>query len=319
VVCFAVWLLLDAPTLFRSAQASPLGARRSAAISILRPIDQLSRALGLSHVIGDTGNVIGHAGNSVLQVEGAVAHRHGAPRVHKTVVTRAGHGGVVAPDGLPPLPTPTPATPLRVLTVGDSLGIDFGQVLVNDLAGTGVVTAVLDGHIDTGLSRPDYFDWQSELRSDLARYQPQAVVVFIGANDPQSLLEGGTALQYGSAAWNVVYSQRVAVFMQAATHAGARVLWVGMPPMADPVLNGKMQVLNGIFQTEAASHTGVTYFASWPLMSDGQAHYATFLPDASGNEVQVREPDGTHISVPGAERLSRAVMTVMARSWDVSL
>ena len=323
LVCFTVWLLLDAPTLLRSAQAGPLGARRTVAISVLRPVDDLSRALGLSHVVSGADRAMGRDKTGVLQVEG--------PPVHRKASARRGHDlrapgrtpflvtPLTAPDGMRPLATPTPAAPLQVLAVGDSLGIDFGQSLVNDLAATGDVHAVLDGHIDTGLARPDYFDWQAELQADLARYQPQAVVVFIGANDPQNFVQDGTALSYGTQAWDEAYASRVGEFMQAAIDAGARVLWVGMPPMADPVLGSKMQVLNGIYQTEADEHRGVTYFASWPVLSDGQGAYSPFLPDASGNEVEVREPDGTHISPSGAERLSRAAIAGMDHSWGLSL
>ena len=226
---------------------------------------------------------------------------------------------VTAPDGLAPLAVPTQSAPLRLLVMGDSLGIDFGQPLVNDLAGTDVVSAVLDGHIDTGLARSDYFDWQSELQRDITQYQPQAIVVFIGANDPQNFVDGSTSVTYGTAAWNAAYAKRVSAFMTAATASGARVMWIGMPPMADPGLNAKMQHLNDIDSGQAAAHTGVTYFASWPVLSDPQGHYAAFLPDASGNEVQVRAPDGTHIAVPGAQRLSQATITFMGHEWGLVL
>jgi uncharacterized protein len=336
VTCFAVWLLLDAPTLLRSAQESPLGTRRSVAMAVLRPVADVSDALGLSHVVGGANRAIGHTGNTgsgVLQVEGPPAHAHRALPPHPPVVAPPVTGAssttpvtgaspttaVTAPDGLAPLGTPTPSAPLRLLVVGDSLGIDFGQPLVNDLAATDVVSAVLDGHIDTGLSRPDYFDWQTELQTDLGRYQPQAVVVFIGANDPQSFVDGGTALSYGTAAWDAAYAKRVGTFMQAARDSGARVLWVGMPPMADPVLNAKMETLNGIAQSQAALHPGVTYFASWPVLSDPQGRFAAFLPNASGNEVQIRDPDGTHIAGPGAQRLSQAALAFMGHEWGLVL
>ncbi len=107
--------------------------------------------------------------------------------------------------------------------------------------------------------------------------------------------------------------------MQEAVGSGARVLWVGMPPMADPVLNAKMQVLNGIAQSQAALHPGVTYFASWPVLSDPQGHFASFLPDASGNEVQIRDPDGTHLAGPGAQRLSQAAIAFMGHEWGLVL
>jgi hypothetical protein len=206
-----------------------------------------------------------------------------------------------------------------VLSVGDSLGVDFGGPFVNDLAATGVVNAVLDAHVDTGLSRPDYFDWPAELGADLARYQPQAVVVFLGANDPQNFVDGGTALAFGSPAWSAAYGRRVAAFMQQVTSTGARVLWVGMPPMSDPVLNAKMQTLDAVYQSEAAGRPGVTYLSSWPVFSDPEGSFAQYLPDSSGNQVAVREPDGTHISPAGAERLAEAVIAAMDRTWGIDL
>ena len=321
MLCFAVWLTLDAPSLLRSAQAAPLGTRRSVAITLLRPLADVSDALGLSHVVGGADRAMGRTGNTgtgVLQIEGPAVrpHRVLAPSVHVTVPVPtttpvassvpvsvppvSSTTAVTAPDGLAPLAVPTPAAPLRLLVLGDSLGIDFGQPLVNDLAATDVVSAVLDGHIDTGLSRPDYFNWPAELQRDVVTYQPKAVVVFIGANDPQNFIDGSTAVTYGTPAWNAAYGKRVGSLMAQATGAGARVLWVGMPPMADPGLNAKMETLNAIAQNQAAVHPGVTYFASWPVLSNPQGQFSAFLPDASGNEVQVRDPDGIHITAAGA-------------------
>ncbi|MGD0378523.1 MAG: DUF459 domain-containing protein [Acidimicrobiales bacterium] len=339
LACFVVWLVLDAPTLLHSAQDAPLGTRRTVAMAVLRPIADISDAFGLGHVVSGANRVIGHSGNTgsgVLQVEGVPAHRHRVAPAPPRAATPPGRAGttplpataapvpapapaVTAPDGLAPLAVPTASAPLRLLVVGDSLGIDFGQPLVNDLAATDVVSAVLDGHIDTGLARPDYFDWQTELQRDIATYQPQAVVVFIGANDPQNIIDGSTSLTYGTAAWNTAYAKRVGDFMQVAVDSGARVLWIGMPPMADPVLNSQMENLNDIDQSQAASHRGVTFFASWPVLGNAQGQYSAFLPNASGSEVQVRDLDGTHITEPGAQRLSEAAIAFMGHEWGLVL
>jgi hypothetical protein len=80
-----------------------------------------------------------------------------------------------------------------------------------------------------------------------------------------------------------------------------------------------MQTLNGIDAGQAALRRGVTFFASWPVLSDPAGHYATFLPDASGSEVQVREPDGTHIANAGAQRLSQAAVAFMGHEWGLAL
>ena len=338
LLCFAVWLTLDAPTLLRSAQSAPLGTRRSVAITLLRPLADVSNALGLSHVVGGADRAMGRTGNAgtgVLQIEGPPVRPHRvvthpgvtvpAPTtpvpasVPVSVPAVSATTTVTAPDGLAPLAAPSPAAPLRLLVLGDSLGIDFGQPLVNDLAATDVVSAVLDGHIDTGLSWPDYFNWPAELQRDVVTYQPKAVVVFIGANDPQNFVDGSTAVTYGTPAWNTAYGKRVGGLMQEAAGAGARVVWIGMPPMADPGLNAKMQTLNAIAENQAAVHPGVTYFASWPVLSNPQGQFSAFLPDASGNEVQVRDPDGIHITAAGAQRLAQAAIAFMGHEWGLVL
>ncbi|HUY63058.1 MAG TPA: DUF459 domain-containing protein [Acidimicrobiales bacterium] len=315
VCAFAVWLLFDAPTLMHSAEASPLGARRSAALVILRPLSRVSEDIGLSHLVGTADRVLGRDGRGVVQVVGPAA-RAAAPGRQGSGLHRS---SLPASDTLAPLAAPTAAAPLRVLSVGDSLGVDFGGPFVDALAATGVVNAALDAHIDTGLSRPDYFDWPGELHDDLVRYQSQAVVVFLGANDPQNFVDGGQALAYGTPAWSAAYARRVGQFMEEATSTGARVLWVGMPPMADPALDAKMEALDNIYQSEAGAHPGVTYFSSWSVFSDQHGDFAQFLPDASGNEVAVREPDGTHVSPDGAARLSQSVIDAMDRAWGLYL
>ncbi len=206
-----------------------------------------------------------------------------------------------------------------MLVIGDSIGIDLGESLVNDLAQTGVVHAELDGRVDTGLARPDYFNWPAEVTHDLAQYHPGAVVVMLGANDPQNFVVGGQALTYGTPAWAAAYGARVAGVMQQITASGARGLWIGMPPMADPRLNGEMQSLNTIFESQAHRHPGVDYFSAWPVLSDPQGAFATYLPDASGAEVNVRTPDGTHLSPGGAARLAGAVVTAMNNRWGLHL
>jgi len=104
-----------------------------------------------------------------------------------------------------------------------------------------------------------------------------------------------------------------------ASPPGARVLWIGMPPMAAPGLNAQMENLNDIDQSQATAHRGVTYFASWPVLSNAQGQYSAFLPNASGSEVQVRALDGTHITQPGAQRLSQAAIAFMGHEWGLVL
>jgi uncharacterized protein len=319
VVCFGVWLLLDAPSLQRSATVSPLGARRTVSLDVVGPIAALSRTLGLSHVVGWTDEALGRTPGGGPALAAAVPGRKLPPPVPVPGVTPP--GVATTTTTLPILNGhPTAADPLRVLVIGDSIGLDLGQPLVNDLAATGVVTTTLDGRVDTGLSRPDYFSWPAELSVDMSNVQPQLVVVMMGANDPQSLVGPGATIPYGAPGWSAAYGQRVRALIDEANAAGAHVLWVGMPPMAAAPLNAQMQVLNGIVQAQvAARRNRATYVASSTVLADGQGNFTAYLPNSSGAEVNIRTPDGIHLAPGGGERLSHAVIDSIRSKLHIAL
>jgi len=315
LVCFGLWFLLDAPSLQRSAQESPLGTRRTVSLDVVGPVAALSRTVGLSSVVSGTDRALGRTpgGGPSLAVP---TRRPPPPKPLPTPVN-----GTTTTTTLPPLNYhPTPATPLKVLIVGDSVGLDLGQPLVNTLATYGDVTSYLDGRIDTGLTRPDYFNWPAELQIDLTNQQPNLVVVMIGANDPQGLVTPDGSLQYGQAGWDAAYSSRVAAFIAEANNAGAHVLWVGMPPMQDPVLDAKLRHLNSLVETQvAASKGGAAYLSSVPSLGDPHGGFASFLPNSAGAEINVRTPDGIHLSPGGGARLAAAVAEAMQTQLHIGL
>jgi hypothetical protein len=320
-ICFGLWFLLDAPSLQHSARVSPLGARRTVSMDVVGPVAALSRAVGLDNVVGWTDEVLGHTagGGPSLAV---VAHRP------KPRLTPASASGPVlpttptTPTTLPPLNNhPTPANPLRVLIVGDSVGLDLGQSLVDALGSFGDVTTYLDGRIDTGLSRPDYFNWPAELQVDLANQRPQLMVAMIGANDPQGLVTPQGSVRFGQPGWDEAYSARVAAFIAEANTAGAHVLWLGMPPMQDPGLDAALKHLNGLVQAQVGqvADGGATYLSSTPALGDQNHNFAAYLPNASGAVTNVRTPDGIHLTPGGGARLSTAVINSIQGILKVQL
>ena len=81
----------------------------------------LSRTLGLSHIVSATG-----------RSNGRPAERTGSPWSDRPAAQATAKGEVAAGGAttttIPPSPKrPTGADPLRVLIVGDSLGIDLGS------------------------------------------------------------------------------------------------------------------------------------------------------------------------------------------------
>jgi hypothetical protein len=184
----------------------------------------------------------------------------------------------------------------------------MGGPLQSDLAGTGVVGAALDARESTGLTRPDYFDWPAELQSDVTSVQPQVVVVMIGGNDAQDFL-GPPDVPYAAAQWNQLYAQRVAQFMKIAGSGGAAVVWVGMPPMQNPTLDAQMRDLNAVVQHQASQATPpVTFVATDTSIGTPQGGYTAFVTDAAGQVVDVRAPDGTHLTTGGGQVVAQQVV-----------
>ena len=317
LAAFALWLLLFAPTLQHNAQVSPVGTRRTVALDVLGPIAATSRDLQLSHIVSWTDEATGRTGNQPgngsLTVIGP--HHH-----HVTVPVKPphrGHGGGPgggsggSPTTTPDITHPTAANPLRVLILGDSLGIDMGGPLQNDLANTGVVQATLDARESTGLTRPDYFNWPAELSSDLGTTRPQVVVVMIGANDPQDF-PGPPDVPYTSSQWNVLYAQRVSTFMKLAQSAGAIVVWVGMPPMQNTQLSAKMSDIDAVDQQQAALlKPPVAFISTWTLLGTSQGTYTPFITNGAGQVVNVRTPDGIHLTPAGGEVISQTVLNYL--------
>jgi len=222
------------------------------------------------------------------------------------------------PDpGLRPL-LATVASPLRVLEIGDSLGIDLGDQLRAQLDAAGSARTVVASVGDSGLSNLSYYDWPAHLATLLAADHPQLVVVFVGANDDQGLYVDGAAAAPGSPTWVAAYAGRVDDVVRESTSAGARVVWVGMPPMASPDLNAAVGLENGIYRRETAAHAGTLFLSATAVLGDASGRYEITGVDASG-QVALRTSDGVHLTPAGAGLLARSVIASVDGRWHLSL
>jgi uncharacterized protein len=321
-----------------NAQVSPIGTRRTVSLDLLGPIAATSRALQVSHIVSWTDEATGRTGNrpgnGAVTTLGPV-HPHAGGQPAKPPAGGSGsdpsttgsqpatgthsvtHSGTATT--VPDITHPTASNPLRVLIVGDSLGIDLGGPLQNDLVNTGVVKATLDARESTGLTRPDYFNWPAQLQADLTATHPQVVVIMMGANDPQDF-PGPPDVPYTSPQWNVMYAQRVAAFMSLAQSGGATVIWVGMPPMQNTSLSAKMSDIDALDQQQAAMRKpAVDFISSWTLLGTAQGTYTPFITNDAGQVVNVRTPDGTHLTPAGGEVLSQTVLNYLRNQLHFNL
>jgi uncharacterized protein len=328
VVALSLWALVDAPALLHGAQTAPRGARRDAALALLRPLDRVSAALGLDRVTHVVDDLLGRhpaAPPAVIPLTPRASGRRSGPLAGRAGTVTGAPGAPGAPSAaatpahLPPLRVGTAADPLRVLVVGDSLGLDFGDSVQNKLDAGGIIHTQVDGRVATGLTRPDSFDWSAELQSDLTQFRPELVIAMFGGNDDQDAIVGGRFIPFLSQAWGEIYGSRVASFADAVHASGAHLLWAGLPVMRSAVKTQRLQIVMAVTRAVLAGRDSTMFVDETATLADGAGHYAYALTDAAGQLVVVREPDGVHFSPAGADWLADRAITTMVSGWHLLL
>jgi hypothetical protein len=214
-----------------------------------------------------------------------------------------------SPSPAAALRTPTAAQPLRMAAYGESVGggaLLGGKLLTEQRKDIKVHRFV---KVSSGLARPDFFDWPAYLKEDMAkRKQPfEAVLLMLGANDGQDVKVAGKRLSFGSDEWKAMYAKRVAAVMDYYLQNGVRrVYWAGMPRMGVGGLNERMDVLNGIYRTEAAKRAPrVRYIDEWTAVDAPATTY----------QADLRQSDGVHLETSGGVKAAKAALAAVAKDW----
>ena len=160
----------------------------------------------------------------------------------------------------------------------------------------------------TGLTNPNAKtrDWPAEVENALRNARTKLVVVFLGPNDPWDMRVPGSKrfLRYASPEWEAEYRSRIRRILDAAESKGARVIWMGMPPMRKATLNEQMVYLDGVMRSEVG--TRAIYVPTRPLLSSPKGGYADRVT-VDGRVIGVRAKDGVHFTPAGQRLLARAV------------
>ncbi len=199
----------------------------------------------------------------------------------------------------------------RVLCIGDSLTTGAAQAISDQLLAKGFDPEVHaipgSGLLDTKLN------WIDQAHQLIAQLDPDTVVVeFIGdygllgerpgvaSNSPQFFTEWAAAAQQ---------------LEDILTSRGAQVYWVLGPSVAQVVGEHELVSLDYIYQALRAPNTPsgrpLTIDAVRPFSLHGVG-YSEFLPDATGHPVQIRTPDGTHLTAAGDQLFAKTLTNAIA-------
>lgn len=293
-----VWLTLAASQIERSVSGAELSLWRDVRLAIVRPLADAQEVIAAPPAPSAAASA-----TPTFAPPTVVAGVEAAPESTVTPEPTATRAPRIA----------TPSDPLRVLVIGDSLAGDLGRSLARITAAAGLVSVNLDYKPASGLSRPDYFDWDAELATDIGKLGPEVVVVMLGGNDAQSFEANGHVVEQGTAEWRAIYAKRVGDLMSVGASDDRRVIWIGLPVMADPSFGELMRSQNDLYLAAAARIARATYLDTWTLFAGPDGRYAPYLPDASGRPAAMRQADGIHLSLAGADRLASAVRSELER------
>jgi uncharacterized protein len=337
VVCLSVWALLAAPLLQRSAEAGPVGTRRSAALGLLRPLVAISDGLLLSGATSSIERALGRdpegapGGKLILpafalppdEIAARPTHaaRTGAPDPAETPEPTTHEDEGEAPPEQPAaaaaLRTPTGSNKLRVAVIGDSLSQGLGPAIERWM-NPSVVRVLPLGRQSTGLSREDYFNWEAGMRQIVEEFRPDLVFVLLGSNDAQAQISrDGTAIPVGSVQWLEGYRERAANLLGEATGSGTHVVWVGIPIVKERQRWDFYRRVNDIYRDTASADPFGTFVDAWTPFEGRDGGYTAFVRNDRGDLVEVRASDGVHFTQTGYSFLARMAIRAADQAFGM--
>src|SRR3954465_10683050 len=310
LVALLVWAVLYAPELKRSADAADVGTRRTVSLAILDPLVWVTDHTGLTAAANAAARAAGRDPNGEIGGDSGV---DALPPAEPNQQQEHHHKIVKDTD----IREPTPDKQLQVAVVGDSLaqGVGFAADSVFKPFWAEVFK---QGRISTGLARLDYFDWMAQMRTIVERADPDLILVMVGENDNQGLLnpDGSLEQDVGTFDWAAHYQERVERFAKIATSEGGHVVWIGLPNTSDKSRWDFIQRQDAIFQTVADELPNVAYFDTWNTFAAADGGYSAFYRD--GTKVsEIRSPDGVHFNTDGYTLLTEKAAQLATKDFDL--
>lgn len=217
-------------------------------------------------------------------------------------ITAASFDARALGESAPPLPKLT-----KLLVTGDSLSMPLDQILTRRLAGRGVTTD-RQPEIGTGISKSDLLDWLTESAKQ-AKKKPQAVVIFIGANEgfPLKTPQGRSA-DCCTPDWAAAYANRVRTMMQTyLTSKDVRVYWLLVMAPRDKARQKIATAVNAAVRVAGANYGSQVRVLDMPQIFTPDGKYQDAIT-VNGEQKLVRRSDGIHLNDDGAQIAADAVM-----------
>lgn len=206
---------------------------------------------------------------------------------------------------------PKPRELDTVLVTGDSLAMPLDAEIARALSDERI-EVIRDPQIGTGISKAGIGDWGSISVRQTRQHEPDATIIFIGANEgfpmPQA---GGGAVRCCGVDWAAEYASRVRLMMDTYRQGGeARVYWLTLPMPRDGDRQEVARVVNEAIAVAAQPfRVAVQLLDMAELFTPGDDYRDSMQIDS--RDTIVREPDGVHLNDAGADLAAERVLEAL--------
>jgi hypothetical protein len=196
---------------------------------------------------------------------------------------------------------------LHLLATGDSEIQILDRMIADRLRGEGVrVTS--DAHIGTGISKLFQLNWLQHAATSARTLHPDVTVVFLGANDGYPIGPAACCDE----AWSRGFAARAERMMRSYVRGGAgRVFWFLLPRPRPAGYARVFRAVNRGLRLAAPRVPGVQLVDVGPQVTPGGDFHQTV--SYRGQSLNVRQPDGIHLSVAG-DRIALDVLVAAMRA-----
>jgi lysophospholipase L1-like esterase len=296
--------------------------------SIRRAGDEMNHGIGRDAVlaVGDPAGWIadqlpfGSAAHTMTAWLSPNPNLSGLPGFNEEIATGANAGiPLVTQDAFNPSSIGAPAPPKMrlhtLLVTGDSMSEPMDSYVADTLTPDGV-RVVQDPHIGTGISSTLLVNWGQLASYQVQHDHPNAVVVFIGANDGYSMPgPNGQQVNCCSVEWATIYAQRVRQMMNTYRQDGvARVYWLTLPTMRSALRSKIGRVVNAAIEVAAEPWLDqIRIINTVPVFTPGNVYRDSMM--INGQPTIVRESDGIHFNDAGSQLLAKDVLAVVDQDF----
>ncbi|GAB4514580.1 MAG: hypothetical protein Tsb0019_12650 [Roseibium sp.] len=199
-----------------------------------------------------------------------------------------------------------------ILVVGDRMARGVADGLQFTLAEKPQIRVEPITEDKAGIAGGNSPDWATQVLSKIRGADVKAVVVMVGREDLGETFPGEPPIEFMTGEWLETYRNRVAALVRVVRQEKKPLVWAGLPPTGEELVNADFTQLNSIFQAEAQDRR-VRYVDIWDIFLAEDGSFSSYGPDVDGKNARLRTNDRIGFTWAGFRKVAFFVERELSR------